>query len=165
MYLHIRPIIIDEKLLKYASRLKRPRFITQQVLHPIRKRKPYAVNEEFSKVQTIYNRFLGNAYSDPLPIAIIWQVFTHKSFAHGSKPYNENLSFLGKRLIQMQILDEVLATFNEGICAIKPGLLEQLTNVKSLCNVAIEYNFDEVIRWKPRMVSSKKYLYLTYNKV
>lgn len=42
--------------------------------------------------------FLGDDYK--LPDKLLLQVITHKSFAHGTKPYNEKLSFLGEELLK-----------------------------------------------------------------
>lgn len=36
-----------------------------------------------------------------LPEKLLLQIITHKSFAHGSKPYNAHLSFLGEQILQL----------------------------------------------------------------
>lgn len=44
--------------------------------------------------------FLGSDYA--LPDDLILQTLTHKSFAHGLKPYNENLSIIGRHFLRLQ---------------------------------------------------------------
>lgn len=44
--------------------------------------------------------FLGSEYN--LPDDLILQTLTHKSFAHGLKPYNENLSIIGRHFLRLQ---------------------------------------------------------------
>ena len=36
-----------------------------------------------------------------LPDELLLQIITHKSFAHGSKPYNAHISFLGEQILQL----------------------------------------------------------------
>lgn len=38
-----------------------------------------------------------------LPDELLLQIITHKSFAHGSKPYNAQLSFLGEQILQLAV--------------------------------------------------------------
>lgn len=46
--------------------------------------------------------FLGQEY--PLSDDLILQALTHKSFAHGLKPYNENMSIIGRHFLRLQTL-------------------------------------------------------------
>jgi len=50
--------------------------------------------------------FLSKEYE--LPDKILLQILTHKSFAHGSKPYNEKLSFFGEHLLKYTAAKYVL---------------------------------------------------------
>ncbi|VVT49293.1 mitochondrial 54S ribosomal protein mL57 [Magnusiomyces paraingens] len=43
--------------------------------------------------------FLGTEYA--LPPELVLQVLTHKSFAHGLKPYNENLAIIGRHFLRL----------------------------------------------------------------
>ncbi|KAG0683417.1 hypothetical protein C6P40_000550 [Pichia californica] len=40
---------------------------------------------------------------------ILLQIITHKSFAHGSKPYNANISFLGEQILQLAATKYVIS--------------------------------------------------------
>lgn len=44
-----------------------------------------------------------------LPDDLLLQIITHKSFAHGSKPYNEKLSYFGEEILQLTSSKSVLA--------------------------------------------------------
>ncbi|VEU22489.1 DEKNAAC103473 [Brettanomyces naardenensis] len=63
----------------------------------------YELNEENLKP---LKEYLGEDYK--LPDKLLLQVITHKSFAHGTKPYNERLSFLGEELLKLSASKFVL---------------------------------------------------------
>ncbi|QPG73622.1 hypothetical protein FOA43_000934 [Brettanomyces nanus] len=52
-------------------------------------------------------QFLGDEYK--LTDKMILQVITHKSFAHGTRPYNEKLSILGEELLRLAASKYALA--------------------------------------------------------
>lgn len=64
----------------------------------------YSLSED--NIKPLKN-FLGKEYE--LPDKMLLQILTHKSFAHGSKPYNEKFSFFGERLLKYAATKFVLA--------------------------------------------------------
>ncbi|KAL7271583.1 hypothetical protein RUND412_005642 [Rhizina undulata] len=64
---------------------------------PVRNIKPFKVNDDSAKLDAMYERLLGGRVG--LKDEVKWQAVTHKSFDHGRQPFNEKLSFLGKRIV------------------------------------------------------------------
>lgn len=60
--------------------------------------------------------FLGDKYI--LPDDLILQALTHKSFAHGLKPYNENLSIIGRHFLRLQTFTHATAQKSENPTAL-----------------------------------------------
>lgn len=75
-----------------------------------------------------------------LPQETMLQVLTHKSFAHGSKPYNANLAYIGEQLLQLVASKNVLAK-----------------NSSSVGNVA-GVSFDAIGSLAHRLIWSDKFL-------
>lgn len=53
-----------------------------------------------------------------LPDSTLLQILTHKSFAHGSKPYNSRLSYFGEQLLQFSASKNVLVENSTSIDSI-----------------------------------------------
>lgn len=52
--------------------------------------------------------FLGAEFA--LPDSLVLQTITHKSFAHGLKPYNENLAIIGRHFLRLQTIGHAIAS-------------------------------------------------------
>lgn len=60
--------------------------------------------------------FLGSEYE--IPDSLILQALTHKSFAHGLKPYNENLAIIGRHFLRLQTISHAASMPSENPAAI-----------------------------------------------
>lgn len=68
--------------------------------------KLYAAENTADNIKHL-KEYLQQAKVD-LPDETLLQVLTHKSFAHGSKPYNERLAYFGEQLLQLTASKSVL---------------------------------------------------------
>ncbi|OUM53614.1 hypothetical protein BVG19_g2915 [[Candida] boidinii] len=100
----------------------------------------YGENEENLKIIKNYLKSkLNDKYE--LPDNLLLQILTHKSFAHGSKPYNEKLSFIGKELLKFNISKYII-------------------NLESDYDFAInKKNFEGLGSFSHKMTSSDKLLF------
>lgn len=73
--------------------------------------------------------FLGSEYA--LPDELILQILTHKSFAHGLKPYNENLAIIGRHFLRLQAFIHATSQKSEN-----PTALNGVNFDVSLSNIA-----------------------------
>ena len=140
--------------------------------HRLRISRPYLVNEDPEALHAFYARLFGikdvvklGFISEPLA----WQAVTHKSFAHGFQPYNETLSFLGRRIIELHVVlfqsggmkkkkkvaDDGASEETVNINDIVPGVVEGAIDREMLGAVAKAYGMQSVLRWKPRLVSQE----------
>lgn len=97
-----------------------------------------------------------------------WQSITHKSFDHGRRPFNDKLSYLGKRILDLQtsllLLQQPVSpkhnTADDVFVFSHPSLtgVENVTahaknttlDKRRLAQLAGKYGLDKVVRWKPR---------------
>jgi len=106
-----------------------------------------------------------------------WLAITHKSFDQGRRGFNDRLSFLGRRILNLQtnlaLLHSDTATKTQSISVSKsddrkpfthPALegLANLSNVQlsevltkqRLGGLAAQYGMRSIIRWKPKNVAN-----------
>ncbi|ANB13806.1 mitochondrial 54S ribosomal protein YmL15 [Sugiyamaella lignohabitans] len=100
--------------------------------------------------------FLGEEYS--LPDPVILQTITHKSFAHGKKPYNEKLAILGKEFLRLQASHYAVSQTNDNPHAINkhnfdisPQPIEVLSSSVALHEVCKKTGIHKNIFWKKRI--------------
>lgn len=115
--------------------------------------------------------FLGSEYL--LPDELILQVLTHKSFAHGLKPYNENLAIIGRHFLRLQTFIHATSQKSENPSALN-GVnfdvsLSKIANLLSATPVTSQVcrstGLDKNIFWKaPNEVSFFCYLFSSTNK-
>ncbi|CCH40886.1 54S ribosomal protein L15, mitochondrial [Wickerhamomyces ciferrii] len=117
--------------------------------------KKYGLNQE--NLQSL-KEFLGKEYE--LPDELSLQILTHKSFAHGIKPFNEKLSILGSHFlknraslytIHKQESKDVDADIN-GLSISQLGSLtsRNITSSEILYAFIKKNNLTDVIFWKKR---------------
>lgn len=110
--------------------------------------------------------FLGQDYA--LPDDLILQALTHKSFAHGLKPYNENLAIIGRHFLRLQTFIHATSQKSENPSALngvnfdvsvaKISNLMSATPVTS--QVCVNTGISSNIFWKaPNDVSITRYFY------
>jgi large subunit ribosomal protein L15 len=99
--------------------------------------------------------FVGENY--PLPDDLILQAITHKSFAHGKKPYNEKLAMLGREFLRLQMSAYAVSVKNNNPHAINsnnfdisPAPVEILSSSAALCEVCKMTGIHNSIFWKKR---------------
>lgn len=78
----------------------------------------YGATEENLSHLKKYLQSINLSQKIELSDELLLQVLTHKSFAHGSKPYNANLSFLGEQLLQLASSKYVLSQSKNDTTAI-----------------------------------------------
>jgi large subunit ribosomal protein L15 len=66
--------------------------------YPTRERKPFKVNDDPRRLDSVFDRFLGPRGASMLTEEIKWLTVTHKSFDHGRRGFNDRLAFFGKGL-------------------------------------------------------------------
>lgn len=88
-------------------------------------------------------RFLGEEFNLKEPLLL--QAVTHKSFAHGKKPYNEKLAIMGNHLLRLEtsraVVDE---SFDVHSNALELPASSFITS--KVCQLAA---FQNAIFWKP----------------
>lgn len=100
---------------------------------------------------------LGDRYQ--LNDDLILQSLTHKSFAHGKKPYNEKLAILGKELLRLEASFFAVSQQSSGSNGsrvghanfdISPNTLEVLCSVTAIAEVSKRAGIANSIFWKKR---------------
>lgn len=124
----------DEEYLTAANGIKYPG--TQETLQPTKE-------------------FLGDAFK--LSDDLILQTITHKSFAHGKRPFNESLSILGKEFLRLETGSFAVnqESSNPSRIAnanfdISPNAVELLSSVKAIAEVSKRAGIANCIFWKKR---------------
>lgn len=69
-----------------------------------------------------------------LPEELVLQCFTHKSFAHGSKPYNEKLNVLGSQFLKYQAAIHSLRQRDQ-LSPVAPNKVQQSLNGLNFTNL------------------------------
>ncbi|CAN6646358.1 large ribosomal subunit protein mL57 [Trichomonascus vanleenenianus] len=98
--------------------------------------------------------FLGEEYT--LPDDLILQVLTHKSFAHGKKPFNERLANLGRDFLRLHTFgfavshkpsasSHAVGEFNFDI---EPRILELMSSTTVLSQIARQLGVEKSLFWK-----------------
>jgi large subunit ribosomal protein L15 len=148
---------------------------------PVRPNNIYHVNSDPKKLDEVYVRILGSDGDKLLTDETKWLAVTHRSFDHGRRGFNDRLAFLGKRIIDMQasfaLLDMPSPNEIPGEQSFKPRpdkfgripfthpSLRGLQNLSQANKNAVvdksrlgplgkDYGLGQVVRWKPRLVSS-----------
>lgn len=92
-----------------------------------------------------------------LPDATLLQTLTHKSFAHGKKPYNEKLAILGKEYLKMHTSDYAVSQDTESPLSINnknfdivPQAMEILSSASVTSEVCKISGIAKNIFWKKR---------------
>ncbi len=71
-----------------------------RMMAPVRSKPPvddndYIVNKDPAKLDSVYNKILGQDGDKWLTDEVKWLAVTHKSFDHGRRGFNDRLAFLG----------------------------------------------------------------------
>lgn len=86
---------------------------------------------------------------------ILLQILTHKSFAHGSKPYNANLSFLGEQILQLSATKYILEKSSSKLDAIGTLTHRLMWSDKLLAKFAESKGIDTVFFCKKALPGGK----------
>ncbi|KAL9067705.1 MAG: hypothetical protein Q9161_006697 [Pseudevernia consocians] len=149
---------------------------------PIRSKPPvadndFAVNEDPERLDRVYDRVLGEGGRTMLTDEVKWLAVTHKSFDHGRRGFNDRLTYLGRRIVELQTS---LTLLHASSVTPSPETQDQYgrepfrhpaldglagVSVESKCHIlkmartaqlGEKYGLDTVIRWKPkRMINLK----------
>ena len=71
---------------------------------------PLKINTDAAKLDNMYINLLGEGGGNLLSEETKWLAVTHKSFDFGRRGFNDRLSFLGKRTLELQADLTLLAT-------------------------------------------------------
>jgi large subunit ribosomal protein L15 len=112
------------------------------------KGKPYGISDEsLSQLKQL----LGAEYT--LPDNISLQILTHKSFAHGRKPFNEKLAVLGSHFLKYK---SAIFTMNtQGLNHIGTQASKNLISNQTLAQFAVNHDLGDYIFWKKRDITVK----------
>lgn len=133
---------------------------------------PLKINSDPQKLDQMYIRFLGKDGDKMLKEETKWLAVTHKSFDHGRRGFNDRLSFLGKRIVDLQTTLGLLTASTssrylkdtkdpsgrhpfehpalEGIECLNGGARDYFTHHKQLSVLAQQYGLQDVVRWVPK---------------
>ncbi|KAL7954372.1 ribonuclease-III-like domain-containing protein [Trichoderma compactum] len=135
------------------------------------KNKIWAVNNDPTLLDEVYNRLLGPGGSKMLPEELKWLAVTHKSFDQGRRGFNDRLALLGRLTMVMEATKEIVS--KEPLAgSILPDQFDrtpleddQLLSVDNLnvmgprdmigkdklYQLANNVGLLDVVRWKPRL--------------
>lgn len=98
-------------------------------------------------------QFLGSNYE--LPNNTLLQAITHKSFAHGKKPFNENLAILGKEYLRLQTYHHAVSQASQNTSTVNglnfdvlPRAVEVLSSSPTLAAICEKSGIASKIFWK-----------------
>ncbi|KAM0477459.1 hypothetical protein ACHAPX_005771 [Trichoderma viride] len=133
--------------------------------------KIWAVNNDPTRLDEVYNRLLGPGGSKMLPEELKWLAVTHKSFDQGRRGFNDRLALLGRLTMVMEATKEIVSKESlDG--SIFPDQFDrtpleddQLLSVDNLnvmgprdiigkdklYQLANNVGLMDVVRWKPRL--------------
>lgn len=136
------------------------------------------MNEDPELLDTIYVHVLGNEGDRMLTEEVKWLAVTHKSFDHGRMGYNDRLSFLGKRIVELQASLALITTgltsrstplepqpdsygriasphpALEGVEALTDKSRRGILDTDRIGNLGNQYGLTRVVRWKPKNVDN-----------
>ena len=138
--------------------------------------KPLQVNNDAKKLDKMYTTFLGAGGDSLLSEETKWLAVTHKSFDFGRRGFNDRLSFLGKRILELQTSLALLTTtdsksvtkemyqdslgrepFDHPATDMAEVLIgrgrQHFTHYKTLAALGERYGIPGVVRWLPNDVS------------
>lgn len=97
--------------------------------------------------------FLGSNFSIPDPLAL--QVLTHKSFAHGKKPFNERLANLGRQFLRVTTSQYAISQNSTQSTSIEgknfdidTKALDLMSSTKVLAEICKQIGINKSIFWK-----------------
>ncbi|KAL8855680.1 MAG: hypothetical protein Q9178_007691 [Gyalolechia marmorata] len=133
----------------------------------------FQVNQDPGKLDRAYIRVLGTDGDKLLTEEVKWLAVTHKSFDHGRRGFNDRLSFLGKRIVELQASLHMIAASTttpepalvdalgrepfkhpalEGLAGLTQQRKEAVLDKKRTAQLADKYGMVGVMRWKPKLV-------------
>ncbi|RDI76741.1 hypothetical protein Vi05172_g13277 [Venturia inaequalis] len=139
--------------------------------------RPKVRNNEFEcnnnprRLDEMYIKLFGEGGNEWLSDETKWLAITHKSFDQGKRGFNDRLSYLGKRIVELQTSFLLVAAPRDptvpkgpdqyGRTPFEHPALDGLTNISDrmkadilsksrLAQLAREYKINRVMRWAPR---------------
>ncbi|KAG5513726.1 hypothetical protein PMAC_000764 [Pneumocystis sp. 'macacae'] len=79
-----------------------------------------------------------------LPLDLLWQALTHKSYQHGKFPYNEKLSFQGRQVLKFHLALYTVSSFSiykNNILTLKK--IHDFTSPQTMGVLALQYGIDK----------------------
>lgn len=104
--------------------------------------KPYDI-----QTVTPLKTFLGSEYA--IEDNVLLQVLTHKSFAHGSKPFNEKLAVSGSHFLKYKSAIHSVNT-EKGLSALGSAESRKVLSNNVLSGYVKQHGFADVMFWKKR---------------
>ncbi|GAB7340315.1 hypothetical protein MBLNU457_6768t1 [Dothideomycetes sp. NU457] len=130
-------------------------------IRPMRQPSTFKVNSDPEKLDTALNRMIGNNAASMLPEEIKWLAVTHKSFDHGRRGNNDRLSYLGKRIVDLQCSLALMQSPTTGLQGsthpalkglenVTPFAKQRVLNKNRIAQLAQGYGLASVMRWTPK---------------
>ncbi|KUJ17579.1 uncharacterized protein LY89DRAFT_645146 [Mollisia scopiformis] len=138
--------------------------------------KEWECNSDPARLDNFYVKFLGRGGDKMLTEEVKWLAITHKSFDQGRRGFNDRLSFLGRRILNLQTGLAALSgtamitkpepilpsdkrkpfthSALEGLGNLSHVQLSEVLTKQRLGSLASQLGMRSIIRWKPRNVAS-----------
>jgi large subunit ribosomal protein L15 len=142
-------------------------------IRPKLKNKTWECNNDPVTLDAMYVRLLGDGGDRLLSDEVKWLAVTHKSFDQGRRGFNDRLTYLGRRIVELQaslalvVAPESPSSYHEadahgrvpfthpqlaGLANVSENYKASLLSKNRLSQLADHYGIPEVLRWKPRKV-------------
>jgi len=140
-------------------------------IRPRPRNSEWPANDDPKKLDAALVRFLGDNGDKLLSEETKWLAVTHKSFDQGRRGFNDRLSYMGKRIIEVQLSTALVSMprnptqlegpdeygrvpFDhpalDGLLNLSELAKSEILDKARLFQIARSHNLEAVIRWKPR---------------
>ncbi|KAF2403115.1 hypothetical protein EJ06DRAFT_489936 [Trichodelitschia bisporula] len=140
-------------------------------VRPKPKNNEWAVNTDPTRLDAMYTSLLGPGGAGLLSEEVKWLAVTHKSFDQGRRGFNDRLSYLGRRIVELQTSLALLAPGAESVelgapdahgrrpyahPALAPlehlsqGAKRRVLDKTRLAQLGDTYGVTGVMRWRPK---------------
>lgn len=137
--------------------------------------KEWECNSDPARLDRFYLKFLGQGGDKMLTDEIKWLAVTHKSFDQGRRGFNDRLSFLGRRILNLQTNLALLSkpatkvqslpdvaddrkpytpSALQGLANLSNNQLSEVLTKQRLAGLATQLGMKSIVRWHPRNVNN-----------
>ncbi|QDS68778.1 hypothetical protein FKW77_005542 [Venturia effusa] len=149
-----------------------PRGMTMPIrVRPKQKNNEFQCNSDPRMLDEMYIRFFGEGGEAWLSEETKWLAVTHKSFDQGRRGFNDRLSYLGKRIVELQTSYLLVAAPRDpnvpkgpdqydripfehpaldGLTNLSDRMKHDILHKSRLAQLARQYKIGRVMRWVPR---------------